>query len=776
MSRRGDFLARAAVLLTAAALFFCSCGSSGNREAREVFKESEWISTDMDNSIPNQWVCFRKEFSCDKVASSAVLHIGVDSKYWLWVNGQMVIFEGGLKRGPNPHDTYYDSVPIGKYLKKERNTVAVLVWYFGKEGFDHKNSGICGLIAELDNGSQTIVSDTTWKARINPAFGNTGEPLPNFRLPESNVRYDATLALGGWMSPDYDDSSWKPALALGHYPCAPWNTLWQRPIPNWKDSGIIEYERVESAVAEDVTCFRGLLPKNISVTPYMKIRSKAGLLIDIRSDNYEGGGEPNVRAEYITRDGEQEFEMPNYVNGHSIIYTCPKDVEIIKLGYRETAYDTEHIGSFSCSDDFFNTLWRKSLTTMNMNMRDAIQDPDRERSQWWGDATIVMGEILYSCDSRALPLIKKAIDNLVDWQKPDGVLYSPVPAGNWDRELPLQSLASIGKFGFWNYYFFSGDSATMLHAYPSIRKYLSLWELDDNGLVIHRPGGWDWPDWGENADVPILDNAWYCLALEAAGEIAKIAQDCEYASYCDSLRNKVLDSSRSLFWDGQCYRSPGHSGPPDDRANGMAVLAGFASPSQMVGISKALEGSRYASPYMEKYILESYFIRDDIEGGLDRMRERYEDMVRSPLSTLWELWTAGNNSSINHGWAAGPLTLLSQYVAGISPVGPGWEKILARPQLGDLEWVECAVPVGDKTVNLHATKIPGGMRLEIQNPTGRPCLVAVPENAREIKCNGKIFPAGSLSTVQNSLNGTNDGQKAIETDDRKVIVEYVYEN
>ena len=295
-------------------------------------------------------------------------------------------------------------------------------------------------------------------------------------------------------------------------------------------------------------------------------------------------------------------------------------------------------------------------------------------------------------------------------------------------------------------------------------------------MLANRPGGWDWPDWGENADVPILDNAWYCLALEAAGEIAKIAHDGEYASYCDSLRNKVLDASRSLFWDGQCYRSPGHSGPPDDRANGMAVLAGFASPSQMEGISRALEGPRFASPYMEKYILESYFIRDDIEGGLARMRERYEEMVLSPLSTLWELWTAGNNSSINHGWAAGPLTLLSQYVAGISPVGPGWEKILARPQLGDLEWVECAVPVGDKTVNIHAAKIPGGMRLEIQNPTGRPCLVAVPENAREIKCNGKNYPAGSLSTVQNSLNGTNDGQKAIETDDRKVIVEYVYEN
>lgn len=35
----------------------------------------------------------------------------------------------------------------------------------------------------------------------------------------------------------------------------------------------------------------------------------------------------------------------------------------------------------------------KALNTMNLNMRDGIQDPDRERSQWWGDATIVIGEI-----------------------------------------------------------------------------------------------------------------------------------------------------------------------------------------------------------------------------------------------------------------------------------------------------------------------------------------------------------------------------------------------
>ena len=44
----------------------------------------------------------------------------------------MVVFEGGLKRGPNPEDTYCDEVDLAPYLKKGKNQVAVLVWYFGK--------------------------------------------------------------------------------------------------------------------------------------------------------------------------------------------------------------------------------------------------------------------------------------------------------------------------------------------------------------------------------------------------------------------------------------------------------------------------------------------------------------------------------------------------------------------------------------------------------------------------------------------------------------------
>lgn len=57
---------------------------------------------------PGSWLCFRKEISVEKDASHNLLKIAADSKYWLWINGELVVREGGLKRGPNPKDTYCD--------------------------------------------------------------------------------------------------------------------------------------------------------------------------------------------------------------------------------------------------------------------------------------------------------------------------------------------------------------------------------------------------------------------------------------------------------------------------------------------------------------------------------------------------------------------------------------------------------------------------------------------------------------------------------------------
>jgi hypothetical protein len=95
-------------------------------------------------------VAFRESFTPGSAPSQAVTQIAADSKYWLWVNGTLVVFDGQLKRGPNRTGTYYYEIDLAPYLTSGRNTVALLVWYFGKQGFSHSSSGSVGLLFQSD--------------------------------------------------------------------------------------------------------------------------------------------------------------------------------------------------------------------------------------------------------------------------------------------------------------------------------------------------------------------------------------------------------------------------------------------------------------------------------------------------------------------------------------------------------------------------------------------------------------------------------------------------
>lgn len=128
---------------------------------------------------------------------------------------------GQLKRGPTPKDTYFDRVDLTKYLRKGDNTIAVLVWYFGKDGFSHKSSGQAGLVFDAEINGQPFLSGPDWKARRHPSYENTGEPHPNFRLSEPNICFDARKDMADWQSAAFDDSSWPAAVVFGKPPCAP---------------------------------------------------------------------------------------------------------------------------------------------------------------------------------------------------------------------------------------------------------------------------------------------------------------------------------------------------------------------------------------------------------------------------------------------------------------------------------------------------------------------------------------------------------------------------
>lgn len=706
--------------------------------------QSRWItSTDEKVNEPNTWIAYRKDVLVEKVPAAVIARIAVDSKYWLWINGKMVVFEGGLKRGPNPRDTYYDEVDIAPFLKNGDNKIAILLWYFGKEGFSHKSSGKAGIIFDAKLGTQNLISDASWLCKIHPAYGNTGEPFPNYRLPESNIRFDAREDINDWQTADCQSLyGFGNAVELGNWGDTPWNSLIKRPIPFWKDFGIkkaTKLQRIKGRINDTIVA---TLPYNMQMTPIVDISDKdGGNLISISTDHTEAGGDINLRAEYITKKGDQYYESLGWLNGQKIYVTVPSDVKINDIKYRETGYNTEIEGTFSCSDAFYMRFWDKAVRTLYVNMRDTYFDcPDRERAQWWGDVVVLMGQSFYTYSSSTHSLMSKAIKELAAWQKSDGTLFSPVPAGNYDKELPGQMLASIGYYGFWNYYMNTGDKETIKEVYPAVKKYLSLWTLDNTGLTAFRAGGWTWGDWGDSKDIRLIFAGWHYLALKGAALMANELGYVDDAEEYKAIMNRVKNGYNSC-WNGLAYKHPDYKGSADDRVQALAVIAGIADRTKYPDIIKLLNTQFYASPYMEKYVMEALFIMGEGKYALERTKTRFSNMVNHKgYTTLFEGWDAGGygGGSVNHAWSGGTLNVLAQYVCGVYPLEPAYKVFKIEPNPASFSDASITIPSVAGKIKSGFVNTVNEFLLKFSVPHGTEAVVYLPESRdKTITVNGK---------------------------------------
>ena len=692
------------------------CAQTGNANV------GKWICAADCNHSENTWQIFRKKIVLDKKPDRASVQIAADSKYWLWINGELAVFEGSLKRGPAPGDHYCDIVDISKYLKKGENSIAVLTWFFGKGGFSHHNSGKGGLYFDATIDGQAIKSDDSWKAAVYTAYKSTEAPHPNFRLPESNIRFDAREKIEGWQTNKFDDSFMQKASIIAESGDAPFGKPVERPIPQWKDYGLKKYAETRTSASGDTLFCR--LPYNCHVTPYLKVKAEAGKTIHITTDNYRGGSDINVRAEYITCDGTQEYESYGWMNGHEIYYIVPDGVEVLDVKYRETGYNAEFSGSFRCNDPFLNELWKRSARTLYITMRDTYMDcPDRERAQWWGDEVNELGETFYALSPSAHKLASKGIRELIKWQREDGVIFSPMPATTWSKELPLQMLASVGWYGFYTHYFYSGDSSFVAEIYDGMHRYLhEVWQTDGDGIPLVRHGDWSWGDWGSNIDLHVLTCCWYYLALKAEKEFATMLGKSEDAALCTRMMEKMEASFDRRFWNGAAYRNPAYTRATDDRAQAMAVVSGLAQKEKYPVITKLLGEEFHASPYMEKYVLEALCIMGEEKCAIDRMKKRYKNMLDYGYTTLFEGWGIGNEGfgggTINHAWSGGPLTILSQKICGIEPTSPAFSTFRVAPRMGNLNEAAASLETIYGKIEISLKRKGGNIKMKLKVPEG----------------------------------------------------------
>lgn len=687
--------------------------------AIEGYKKTDWTANWIwtESCAEDSYVAFRKTFTLEQAVPTATAFISAADKYVLWVNGELVVLDGSLKRGPTPYDSYYDTVELTN-LKQGENTIALLVAFNGRSGdgsivpvlVDEEGDEYtqAGLIFELDAGGTTICSDSSWKAARHTGYKNrvtAGADYPGYSqssmLAERNVYFDARDDLGDFMAEGYNDSEWEDATPVSKAGELPFGDLYSAMIQPIRFQDIVDFSNSASYVGTPLTQDTTLvldLPGNIQFTPYFELEAPAGKKLTFYTDTYTDKQElPNFKDTYVTAEGTQRYENYPWRSGSKLIIEAEAGVTFTRLGYRASGFNGEQVGSFTSSDPGLDQLWQESLNTLAICMRDTYMDcPERERGPYMGDASNEIDAALYSYDQGGLDLTEKAILACVAWTRTDGAIPSRAPSVK-PQEIPNQSL--IFMTSVYHYWLHSGDRETAEAYCNAFLNYLRLVEME-NGLPVYRDGSWTWDDWGDRIDTQLLQTGIYYYALNVTKSLADDLGITEGTEFLAERMDSMRENWRAVYYTEEGFKSP-DSKYVDDRANAMLALSGLAGEKDWPLITDVIMSTYQASPFIEKYVLEALCVMGRIDLALQRMRDRYAPMLNDEYDTLWETFD-GETGTVNHGWTAAPLYILSKYAAGIRPTQAGFEAYEIAPG-NELDSFHCTVwtPKGEITAELE---------------------------------------------------------------------------
>ena len=657
----------------------------------DSYKKSDWKGHWIWTKYcqEDSYVAFRKVFNLKEKVNEATTYISAESKYFMWVNEELVTLDGSLKRGPTPYDSYYDEVKINN-LKQGNNIITILVAFNGRSGDSSINPQLedsegdlisqAGLLFEMQIGETLVKSDSSFKAMRIDAYRNKisgGKEYDAYTqssmLAERNVFYDARKEIGDYRKLEFDDSSWESAKAVAKAGNLPFGDLYKAPTKPIKFHEITDFsnasEYVGKTLSEDTTLALSL-PTDIQFSWYIDIEAEEGKKLVFYTDSYKyNDGLQSFKDTYVTKNGQQSYENYPWRSGYTLFIDAPKGIKFNKLAYRMSEFNGELMTPFTSSDDNLDILWKKAQNTVRVCMRDSFMDcPDRERGPYMGDASNQIDAALYCYDQGALDLVKKSILACIGWVKNDNAIPSRAPSVK-PQEIPNQSLAFLTSA--YHYFEHTNDVETMTLYTKAAIEYLRLYEME-NGLPKYRNGSWTWNDWGSYIDNNLLQAGFYYYALRLTKELVALLKMNDDISFINERMTSMENKYHDAYYTEQGFKSSS-SKYVDDRANALLALSGLAKESDYETIINVLTNTREASPFCEKYVLEALCKMGRIDLAKERMLLRYDAMIKDNKDTLYEKFDI-TDGTFNHAWTSGPIYIINRYIAGLKPTKPGFEE------------------------------------------------------------------------------------------------------
>lgn len=605
-------------------------------EPTVLFGKSKWIWT-ADATKKNSNVVFRRTFSfTERPPARAIARAACETHYYLYVNGNAVVWNGGFNRSAKT--AYYDEFDIGKFLVKGDNVIVVYCQYFGNEGRDLVCAARAGFIFECND--LNLYSDNSFTVYENRAFKTPR--TTNCCYAGYDVNYDASFEgpIHNATNPSLNIPQFEPATEIEGYPDTVIGALEVRPLPLERFSA----QPICGKAKKTTDQFNGdmyviNLPHEMTVTPYMELAGNGQERITITTDRTEcmgcfGDEVSTYRAHsitYTTKPTLNIYEGMLPMTGNVLKFTMPRTVKVMKLGYREISFNAEPTCEFETDDEKLDVLFDKALTTLHLCMNSTIFDtPERDRAMWLGDASVA-SRALYLSYSTAAPLVKKIIDDVIEYADGDNMLYSCVP-GNIPVDIPSHGLMALGEYGiFAQYRNFVGDETFFRTEYERLCEYLMQWEMTENGVAL-REGTRRWYDNLYNIDEILLENALYYSACKNMKAIGEEVGNHDYDELFDDRMSNIADYIESA-WDGLGYTTIGGY---DDRANAFIALAGLVPDERKAAVARLLSAVQNCSPYLEWAALEALSALGRRDLARKRFDSRYALAVDSESTTLGE--------------------------------------------------------------------------------------------------------------------------------------------
>lgn len=395
----------------------------------------------------------------------------------------------------------------------------------------------------------------------------------------------------------------------------------------------------------------------------------------------------------------------------------------VLMDYEFAPFDTQHSGSFRCSDDEINRIWDVAAYTMDLTTREFFMDGiKRDRWTWSGDA--IQSYLMNYYLRFDAECVKRTIRQLRG--------KDPVTAHvNTIMDYTFYWFKSIH-----DYYEYTGDVDFVREMWPRMVTLMDYVEgrLNSEGMAEGQPDDWIFVDW---VDFPMHKRGTLCFeqillmkAMETMAICAKLLgiNKSDYRVKAEELRNKI----KQTFWsyEQKAYYHAIEDGTMNRQItkfpNMFAILYGLAYEEerreimQSVMLNPAIDP--ITTPYMRFYELETLLIDGRHEQVLKEMRDYWGGMLREGATSFWEKYVPSEKGtqhlamygrpygkSLCHAWGASPVYLLGKYYLGVRPTKPGYEEFEIRPSLGDLDWMIGDVPTPHGMIhvemNRHEVKV-----------------------------------------------------------------------